>query len=83
MGILESLIVAIIVTAAAVFSVWRLMPDRHRLRLLQFLASRTGSNRWLAALERGARADLAKSCGACSANAASTARHRKSGAPRH
>jgi hypothetical protein len=83
MGILESLIVAIIVIAAALFSVWRLMPDRHRLRLLQFLASRTGSNGWIATLERAARADLAKSCGGCSSNVAPEARHRRPAGPHH
>jgi hypothetical protein len=83
MGILESLIVAIIVIAAALFSVWRLMPDRHRLRLLQFLANRTSSNGWIAALERAARKDMAKSCGACSSNVAPMARRRRPASPRH
>ena len=68
---IEYLVVAIIVLAATLFSAWRLMPDRHRLRLLQYLARRThaNGNGWLARVERAARADLAKGCAGCAANA--------------
>jgi hypothetical protein len=91
MGALEIIVVALIVSFCMVFSVWRLMPTKHRLRLLHALASKAGSgsgNGWLARLERTARADLARSsCGQCSANAVPMNRaralgqHRRPAAP--
>jgi hypothetical protein len=89
MGALEGVIVGLIVSFCVVFSVWRLMPTRQRLQLLQALSRKSAGNGVLAKFERAARADLARSsCGHCSSNAAPMARarvsgqHQKSAAPR-
>ena len=89
MGVLEGVIVGLIVSFCVLFSVWRLMPTRQRLQLLQALSRKSADTGVLAKLERAARADLARSsCGQCSSNAAPMARarvsaqHRKSDAPR-
>jgi hypothetical protein len=82
MDALEFLIVALIVSFAVLFSAWRLMPTRQRLRLLQALSRKSEGkdNGLLARLERAARADLARStCGQCSTNAAPMSRARVSG----
>jgi hypothetical protein len=91
MGVLEVILVGLIVSFCVLFSVWRLMPTRQRLRLVQALsrkASGGGGNGLLARVERAARADLAhSSCGQCSTNAApmnrarASAQHRRSAAP--
>ena len=91
MGALEGIIVGLIVSFCVLFSVWRLMPTRLRVRLLQTLARRSSGvngSGVLAKLERAGRADLARSsCGQCSSNAAPMNRarvsgpHRKSAAP--
>jgi hypothetical protein len=91
MDALETVLVGLIVAAAALFSIWRLMPTRHRLRLIQGLAKRTSQGQggqWLARLERAARVDLAhSSCGQCSANVPSTLpasrTRRQNGSVRH
>jgi hypothetical protein len=91
MDALEFLLVALIVSFAVLFSAWRLMPTRQRLRLLQVLSRKSAEGKdqgVLARLERAARADLARStCGQCSTNAAPmsrarvSAQHRKTAAP--
>jgi hypothetical protein len=93
MDALEIIVVGLIVSFCVLFSVWRLMPTRQRLRLVHALSSKSadGNGRGvLARLERAARADLARSsCGQCSSNAApmnrarASAQHRKSAAPHH
>jgi hypothetical protein len=89
MGALEGVIVGLIVSFCVLFSVWRLMPTRQRLQLLQLLSRKSANHGVIAKLEQAARADLARSsCGQCSSNAAPMSRarvsapHRKSGAPR-
>jgi hypothetical protein len=72
MGALETVLVGIIVAASAIFSVWRLMPNRYRLRFVQRLSNKVNAGHGgalLARLERTVRTDLAhSSCGQCSAN---------------
>ena len=67
MDILESGVVALIVVICAVFSVWRLMSVRLRLKTLEALswlpASAGGS--LIAALRRKTLAGLSGGCGAC------------------
>ena len=92
MDALEYIVVGLIVSFCVLFSVWRLMPTQHRLRLVNALSRRMGAggnSRALSRLESAARADLARSsCGQCSANAVPMSRaargsapHRKSGGP--
>ena len=91
MDALEFIVVGLIVSFCVLFSVWRLLPTRQRLRLLQALTrkSEAANGRGLIGrVERAVRADLARSsCGQCSSNAAPMARarvsasHRKSAAP--
>jgi hypothetical protein len=91
MGVLEIIVVGLIVSFCVLFSVWRLMPTRQRLRLVQALSRKASGNSGkglLARVERAARTDLAhSSCGQCSSNAApmnrarASAQHRRSAAP--
>jgi len=93
MDALELIVVGLIVSFCVLFSVWRLMPTKYRLRLIHALSRRTGADGnsgALSRLERAARADLARSsCGQCSSNAVPMSRatrvsapHRKSAEPR-
>jgi hypothetical protein len=91
MDALEIIVVGLIFSFCVLFGVWRLMPTRQRLRLVQALSRRTAGgagNGLLARVQRAARADLAhSSCGQCSTNAApmnrarASAQHRRSAAP--
>ena len=64
-AMLQQLLVATIVVAAAVFSAWKLMPARRRLRALLALdawaASRPGLARWR---ERSLKPRIARAGGA-------------------
>jgi hypothetical protein len=69
----ETLLVALIVLAAALFSAWKLMPARWRLRVLVALDRRAARRPALAALRARVIAPrLAKAagagCGGCAAN---------------
>ena len=64
----QTLVVAVLVIASAVFAAWRLAPARTRLRLLDSLKPDTShaTGRWLARLRRGVAEELAHGCSACS-----------------
>jgi len=66
-AVLQTLIVAIIVLASAVFAAWRLSPARLKLRLLDMLKPDTAHvwGRWIAALRAGVVQQLAHGCSAC------------------
>jgi hypothetical protein len=80
-SLLESLLVGLIVAGSAIFSAWRLLSARLRLRLLDLTAPVFGklSPRGLAHLRNRTLSQLGGACGACSSN--KTAVHRPS-APR-
>jgi hypothetical protein len=67
MAIFEGLVVALIVTCCAVFSAWRLMSARLRLRLLDALAEAFGKAgvQLLTRLRQKTMAQVAGGCGAC------------------
>jgi hypothetical protein len=66
--LVQTLIVALIVTTAAAFAAWRLMPARTKLRLLEGVKPSDGNavGRWLLRLRRGVLAELTHGCGSCS-----------------
>jgi hypothetical protein len=66
--LVQTLIVALIVIAAAAFAAWRLMPARTKLRLLEGAKPSDGNavGRWLLRLRRGVLAELTHGCGSCS-----------------
>ena len=67
----QDLLVALIVAGCAIFSAWRLMSPRLRLRTLDFLApvvTRLGAGNAVARLRNQTIGQLAAGCGACSHN---------------
>jgi hypothetical protein len=66
--LVQALIVALIVIAAAAFAAWRLMPARTKLRLLEGVKPSDGNavGRWLLRLRQGVLAELTHGCGSCS-----------------
>jgi hypothetical protein len=79
---LQALLVALLVGACALYSTWRLLSGRARLRALELLAGVPGIGRaaWLAAL-RARVVQGTGSCGGC-AGASAAAPKRTSGALR-
>jgi hypothetical protein len=70
-AIAQDLLVAIIVVASAVFSAWRLMSPRLRLRTLDLIvpvATRLGAGSTVSRLRSRVTGQLAAGCGACSHN---------------
>jgi hypothetical protein len=87
---LESFLVGLIVSGCTIFSVWRLMSVRLRLKTLEALSvlpAGAGGN-LVAMLRRKMLAKLSGGCGAClhathTLNANVRPLNRSSGAPRH
>ena len=85
-AVLQEVLVAVLVTACALFSAWRLLSARLRLRCLDALAAlpvaRTA--RWLAAARQRLLAGLGGGCGGCAQPSTPGARSRNQtpGAPR-
>jgi hypothetical protein len=70
-SIAQDLIVALIVAGCAIFSAWRLMSPRLRLRTLDFVApvaTRLGAGSALGRLRSQTIGQLAAGCSACSHN---------------
>jgi hypothetical protein len=70
---MQAVLVGIIVAACAVFSAWRLMPLRMRMRTLDALGpvlEKLGAANFVARLRTQTIAQLASGCGACSHNKA-------------
>ena len=66
MEVLEIVVVAVIVAAAALFSAWRLMPARYRLWLIDRLVpGARNSGTWLGRLRREVQAEALDGCHAC------------------
>jgi hypothetical protein len=69
--VLQELLVAIIVAACTIFSAWRLMSPRLRLRTLDLItpvAMRLGAGSTMSRLRTHVTAQLAAGCSACSHN---------------
>jgi uncharacterized protein DUF6587 len=64
---LQTIIVAVIVLASAVFAAWRLSPARVKLRLLDRMKPDTAHvwGRFVARLRRGVAEELTHGCSAC------------------
>jgi hypothetical protein len=77
-GLVQVLIVAVAVTLCALYSTWRLLSARLRIRVMDALAHvpGVGGTAWFAALRAHAIAKLAAGCGSC-APAATNAAFRK------
>jgi hypothetical protein len=75
---LQGIVVATAVTLCALYSIWRLLSARLRLRVMDALARvpGIGSASWFEALRAHAVAKLAAGCGSC-APAATNAASRK------
>jgi hypothetical protein len=90
-AVLESLLVALIVFGCAIFSIWRLLSVRLRLKTLEALSVLPASagGGLVAALRRRTLEKLSGGCGACARaaapafNASVQPLNRRSGAPRH
>ena len=65
---MQTLIVAILVMASAVYATWRLMPARTKLRILDGVGPSDGNavGRWLLRLRKGVLAELTHGCASCS-----------------
>ncbi|HEU4627825.1 MAG TPA: DUF6587 family protein [Steroidobacteraceae bacterium] len=65
---LQTLIVAVVVLASAVFAAWRLSPARLKLRLLDRMRPDTAGfwGRWLARRRNRVAEELMHGCSACS-----------------
>jgi ferrous iron transport protein B len=76
--VLQAVIVALLVALCALYSIWRLLSARLRLRLLDRLAAVPGIGRaaWFAALRAAALSRFAAGCAGC-APAATSAASRK------
>ncbi len=75
-AVLQEVLVAVLVTACALFSTWRLLSARLRLRCLDALAAVPGARtaRWLTAARQRLLSGLSAGCGSC-------AQHSTPGAP--
>ena len=77
---LQNVLVGVIVAFCVVFSAWRLMSPKLRLKTLESLApvaARLGAGPWITRLRSQTVAQLAAGCSACSHN--KTAVHHPSG----
>lgn len=68
---MQTVLVGLIVTFCVVFSAWRLMSPKLRLKALESiapLAARLGAGAWITRLRSQTVAQLAAGCSACSHN---------------
>jgi hypothetical protein len=67
-GILENLLVGLLVAGSAIFSAWRLLSPKLRLRVLDIASPALAmfSEQWLARLRSRTLGQLAGGCGSCS-----------------
>ena len=68
LAVLENLLVGILVAGSAIFSIWRLLSAKLRLRVLDFASPvlKRLSGQWLARLRARTLRQLAGSCTSCS-----------------
>jgi hypothetical protein len=79
---LQVIVVAVLVTTCAVYSLWRLLSGAARLRLLNVLATvpALAAMGWFVALEQRTRARAGGGCGSCAASTSAASRKRTPGA---
>jgi hypothetical protein len=86
MGVLESVMVGLIVAGCAIFSAWRLLSVRLRLKTLELLAGlpQYAGGRLVARLRSRTLAKMSGGCGACSGalNVSFPTPNRRSAGPR-
>ena len=84
--VLQQVLVAVLVTACALFSAWRLLSARLRLRCLDALAALPGARTapWLTAVRRRTLSRLGAGCGSCAQHSTpgAVSRNQTPGAPR-
>jgi hypothetical protein len=85
-AVLQEVLVAVLVTACALYSAWRLLSARLRLRCLDALAALPGAPRvpWLTAARQRVLSGLGAGCGGCAQHSTPGAlsRNQTPGAPR-
>jgi len=85
-AVLQEVLVAVLVTACALLSAWRLLSARLRLRCLDALTGMPGARtaRWLTAARQRVLSGLGAGCGGCAQHSTPDARSRNQtpGAPR-
>jgi len=85
-AVLQEVLVAVLVTACALYSTWRLLSARLRLRGLDVLAALPGARttRWLTAARQRLLSGLGAGCGGCAQHSSPGAlsRNQTPGAPR-
>jgi hypothetical protein len=66
-AVLQQVLVAVLVTACALYSAWRLLSARLRLRCLEALAALPGARTapWLTAARQRVLSGLGAGCGGC------------------
>ncbi|GAC1452553.1 MAG: hypothetical protein PVS2B3_08420 [Steroidobacteraceae bacterium] len=67
---LQDVLVGLLVTAAVVFSTWRLLSPRLRLRLLDVLTALPGAADWLRRWRQRLLSPATSACGGCPAQPA-------------
>ena len=70
-SLLQNVLVGVIVAVCLVFSAWRLMSPKLRLKTLESIApsaTRLGAGAWITRLRSQTVAQLAAGCSACSHN---------------
>jgi len=68
---MQTLLVIVLVTLAALYSLWRLFPAERRARLLERVAPRAAHREdWVGRLWRAAQAQAVRGCQACAHGAA-------------
>ena len=75
--VVQTLVVAVLVLASAVYAAWRLMPARTRLRLLEGARPKQTNvaGRWLLRLRKNVVEELAHGCNACSQSTDKAKKH--------
>ncbi|MEJ1965787.1 MAG: DUF6587 family protein [Gammaproteobacteria bacterium] len=75
--VIQTIVVAVLVLASAVYAAWRLMPGRSRLRLLEAVNPQPthAAGRWLLRLRGRVITELAHGCSACSQPADKVKKH--------
>jgi hypothetical protein len=79
--VLQVIVVAVVVSACALFSVWRLLSGAARQRTLDLLARvpALAAMRWFARLQARTRANTGVGCGSCAASTSAASRKQTPG----
>jgi hypothetical protein len=82
-GVLENLLVGLLVAGSAIFSAWRLLSAKLRLRILDVVEPVLGkvSQRWVTRFRSKTLGQLAGGCGSCSRAPGTAGLHRRGHRP--